>query len=100
MNNTITINLSNEDKDSIIEGVFNKVSTLLKESNPAPPTDLDGIELKTRDQVMKLLDISSSTLWKLVKDGKLNQVRYGGRVAFQKKELQRFIEANSTNNVQ
>ncbi|MFN3194413.1 MAG: helix-turn-helix transcriptional regulator [Chlorobiota bacterium] len=100
MNNTITINLSNEDKDSIIEGVFNRVSELLKKQNPAPPTDLDGEELKTREEVMKFLNISSSTLWHLVKDGKLNQIKYGGRVAFRKKELQRFIEASTVNNVQ
>jgi len=100
MNNTITINLSNEDKDSIIDGVFNRVSELLSKNNPAPPTDIDGMELKTRKQVMELLNISSSTLWKLVKDGKLNQVKYGGNVAFRKKELQRFIDDNSINNVQ
>ncbi len=100
MSNTITINLSNEDKESIIDGVFSRVSELLKKSNPAPPTDLDGLELKTRDEVMKLLNISSSTLWKLVKDGKLNQVKYGGRVAFRKKEIQRFIKDNTTSNVQ
>lgn len=46
-------------------------------------------------EVLKILSISRTNLYSLIKDGKLKPVKLGGRTLFKESELTRFIESLS-----
>jgi excisionase family DNA binding protein len=47
-------------------------------------------------EVLKILSISRTNLYSLVKDGKLKAVKLGGRTLFKESELTRFIKSLGT----
>lgn len=44
-------------------------------------------ELLTRDDLLKMLKIGETTLWKMMRDGKIPYKRVGKRVLFSKNEI-------------
>jgi len=61
-----------------------QVSSLLKDSY-------------TTKELMNLLNISDVTLYKLVKEGKLNPILMGSKYVFFKDDVERFIQEKQAN---
>lgn len=87
MNNSIILqNLTRQDLIDIFEGVL---SEKLNEFAPPPS---NKTEFLTRKEVAALLRISIPTLHELIKTGKLKAYRIGGRVLFNKSEVEDSLE--------
>lgn len=87
MNNSIILqNLTRQDLIDIFEGVL---AEKLQEFTPPPS---NKIEFLTRKEVAALLRISIPTLHELIKTGKLKAYRIGGRVLFNKSEVEDSLE--------
>ncbi len=90
MENYITVNLTlDEFKDTIRDVVtdcFNENETNKQETQD---------EILTRDDVSKLFNISETTIWKYMKDGRLPFRKIGRRVLFSKTEI---LEATGLDN--
>lgn len=87
MNDSIILqNLSRQDLIEIFEGVL---SEKLQEFTPPPANKTQYL---TRKEVASLLRISLPTLHELIKTGKLKSYRIGGRVLFNKSEVEGSLE--------
>ena len=87
MNNSIILqNLTRQDLIDIFEGV------LVEKLNDFTPPPARKTEYLTRKEVAALLRISIPTLHELIKTGKLKGYRIGGRVLFNKSEVEESLE--------
>ena len=87
MNNSIILqNLTRQDLIDIFEGV------LAEKLNELIPPAVSKTEYLTRKEVAGLLRISIPTLHELIKTGKLKAYRIGGRVLFNKSEVEDSLE--------
>lgn len=87
MNNSIILqNLTRQDLIDIFEGVL---AEKLYEFSPPPASKTEYL---TRKEVAALLRISIPTLHELVKTGRLKAYRIGGRVLFNKSEVEDSLE--------
>lgn len=55
--------------------------------------DMEELEYLTSDDVMKLLHIKQTTLWKYIKDGKLKPYKIGHRNLFSRSDIVCRVEA-------
>jgi excisionase family DNA binding protein len=92
MNGTSIIlqNVTRQDLTAIIESA---VSGLIKDFHPSPEVKTEYL---TRKEVAALLRISIPTLHQLIKTGKLKGYRIGGRVLFNKAEVEGSLEEIET----
>ena len=87
MNNSIILqNVTRQDLIEIFEGVLTE-----KLQQLAPPP-ANKTEYLTRKEVAALLRISIPTLHEFIKTGKLKAYRIGGRVLFNKAEIEGSLE--------
>ena len=87
MNNSIILqNVTRQDLVEIIEGA---ISEKIQELKPKP---VENSIYFTRKEVKELLRISYPTLHELIKTGKLKAYRIGGRVLFNKSEVEGSLE--------
>ena len=84
MNKTVLISLTIDDLQTLI---IDCVNTCLKINKQEQNTTEKSDELLTREEVLDLLQIDSSTLWRYQNDGKIKAYGIGNRRYYKKAEI-------------
>jgi excisionase family DNA binding protein len=94
MNQLIITSIDSKELVELIEKAVAK--SIMKNSFTEPLNKKSNTEYLTKQEAIKFLSISRPTFDKLRKNGKLKEIKLGGRVLFDKTDIIEFIEKSKT----